>query len=161
MSESMNAKKHALRLLHHNVAIVSSGFGPEAIGATVTWFMQTSFEPPLVTLAVKTDSRLYTEIKTNQNLVISLVKKGDKAMAGAFFKPATWNDGKFGGFKAIAHKSGGAILDASPAWLNCKVITIVQEGDHHLFVSEVVDSGINNVEEQAMCLSETGWHYGG
>jgi hypothetical protein len=30
-----------------------------------------------------------------------------------------------------------------------------------VIISQVVDSGIHNEEEQAMCLSETGWHYGG
>ncbi|NQV16009.1 flavin reductase [bacterium] len=161
MSFDLSAKKHTLRLLHHNVAIVSSGFGSNAVGATVTWFMQSSFEPPLICMAVKVDSRLYEAIRTNQNLVISLVKKDDKALAGAFFKPGTWDDNEFGGFPARAHEFGGAIIESSPAWLACEVKTIVEEGDHHLIVCEVLDSGINNEDEQAMCLSETAWHYGG
>jgi hypothetical protein len=30
-----------------------------------------------------------------------------------------------------------------------------------IIISQVVDSGIHKEEDQAMCLSETGWHYGG
>ncbi|MCF7824807.1 MAG: flavin reductase family protein [Candidatus Marinimicrobia bacterium] len=161
MSFNLEAKKHTLRLLHHNVAIVSSGKGSETVGATVTWFMQSSFEPPLVSLAVKADSRLYENIKTNKNLTISLVNKGDSEMAGTFFKTGAWEGNLFGGFPAKAHEFGGAILDASPAWLACEVRNIIEEGDHHLVISQVVDSGINNEEALAMCLSETGWHYGG
>ena len=161
MSFNLDAKKHTLRLLHHNVAIVSSGIGEDAVGATVTWFTQSSFDPPLITMAVKADSRLYAAIQANQNLVISLVNKGDKGLAGTFFKPCTWEANKFGGFQAIPHKTGGAILAASPAWLACQVTNIVEEGDHHVIISQVIDTGINNREEQAMCLSETGWHYGG
>ncbi len=161
MSFSLAAKKHTLRLLHHNVAIVSSGKGAEAVGATVTWFTQSSFEPPLVTMAVKADSRLYTAIKANMNLVISLVKKGDQGLAGAFFKPGAWDGETFGGFPASAHETGGAIMQASPAWLACQVQNIITEGDHHVIISQVVDTGINNEAEHAMCLSETGWHYGG
>ena len=52
MTFNLEAKKHTLRLFHHNVAIVSSGKGENAVGATVTWFTQSSFEPPLVTMAV-------------------------------------------------------------------------------------------------------------
>jgi len=161
MTFNLEAKKHTLRLLHHNVAIVSAGKHEEAVGATVTWFMQTSFDPPLVTMAVKTDSRLYTAIKDNMNVVISLVKQDDKGLAGAFFKPGSWEGEKFGGFPASAHDLGGAVLDASPAWLAGEVKSIIEEGDHHLVIVEVVDSGIHKEEEKAMCLSETGWHYGG
>jgi len=161
MSFNLETKKHTLRLLHHNVAIVSSGKGTEAIGATVTWFMQSSFEPPLVTLAVKSDSRLYGAIKANKHLLISLVKRNDKDLAGAFFKPGVWDGNNFGGFPAKAHDLGGAVMDASPAWLACEVKQIIEEGDHHLVISQVVDSGINHEKASAMCLSETGWHYGG
>lgn len=161
MSFNLEAKKHTLRLLHHNVAIVSSGKDTKTVGATVTWFTQSSFDPPLITMAVRADSRLYAAIQANQNLVISLVDKGDKDLAGAFFKPGTWDGETFGGFPAIAHELGGAIMNASPAWLACEVITIVEEGDHHVIITQVVDSGINQEEQQAMCLSDTGWHYGG
>lgn len=161
MSFNLDDKKHTLRLLHHNVAVVSAGTADDMVGATVTWFMQSSFEPPLVTMAVKADSRLYEAIRTERNLVISLVKTGDKDLAGAFFKPGTWDGEQFGGFDATAHELGGAILKSSPAWLACEVKQVVEEGDHHLVISQVVDSGINNEEEAAMCLSETGWHYGG
>jgi len=161
MTFNLEAKKHILRLLHHNVGIVSAGTGNATVGATVTWFTQTSFEPPLVTLAVKADSRLYEAIKENMNLVISLVKKDDKGLAGAFFKPGTWEGDKFGGFPARSYKRGGAILEASPAWLACSVKQIVELGDHHVVITQVIDTGIHNEEEKAMCLSETGWQYGG
>ena len=161
MSFNLDDKKHTLRLLHQNVAIVSAGKGEDAVGATVTWFMQTSFKPPLVTLAVKADSRLYEVIKQTGNLVISLVAKDDKGLAGAFFKTGSWDGDQFGGFEAKAHSLGGAIISSSPAWLACEVKQIIEEGDHHIVISEVVDSGINDEKEAAMCLSETGWHYGG
>jgi len=161
MTFNLEAKKHTLRLLHHNVAIVSSGMGESATGATVTWFTQSSFEPPLITMAVKADSRLYATIKASNSLVISLVAKDDKDLAGAFFKPGVWDNKTFNSFPARAHELGGAILDRSPAWLACKVKTIIHEGDHHVILSQVVDTGINKIDEKAMCLSETGWHYGG
>ena len=95
MTFNLEAKKHTLRLLHHNVAIVSSGKGEHAVGATVTWFTQSSFEPPLVTMAVKANSRLFAEISKNKNLLISLVSKGDKDLAGTFFKSGGWNGKTF------------------------------------------------------------------
>ncbi len=160
-SFNLDSKKHTLRLLHHNVAIISSGHGTEASGATITWFTQSSFDPPLITMAIKADSHLYSVITKTRNLIISLVTKGDMALAAAFFKPGCWDGDNFGGFKAKPHALGGAIIQSSPAWLAAEVKTIVEEGDHHIIISEVVDSGILNKAAEAMVLSETNWHYGG
>ena len=161
MAFNLDAKKHTLRLLHHNVAIVSSGSGNETKGATITWFTQSSFDPPLVTMAIKADSHLMEQVKLNRNLVISLVAKDDKGLAGSFFKPGSWEGELFGGHPAKAHPFGGAILAASPAWLAGEVQEIIELGDHHVVVVQIVDSGIQNEELPAMCLSDTGWHYGG
>ena len=161
MQLDQDIKKHTLRLLHHNVGIVASGKDSQAVGATVTWFTQSSFDPPLVTLAVKVDSRLYAAIRENRSLTVSLVSKGDKDTAATFFKPGTWDGDRFGGFAARPHELGGAILAASPAWFAGEVVKIIEEGDHHLVIVRVLDAGINNKEGQAMCLSDTGWQYGG
>ena len=154
-------KKHTLRLLHHNVAIVSAGKGEATVGATVTWFSQSSFEPPLVMFAIKADSQLYQAITAENTLVASLVTSGDKATAGSFFKAQTWDQGRFGGLAAKPHALGGAILENSPAWFAAEVRELVPQGDHHVIVAEVVDAGVNDDKQTAMCLSETGWNYGG
>jgi flavin reductase (DIM6/NTAB) family NADH-FMN oxidoreductase RutF len=39
-------------------------------------------------------------------------------------------------------------------------VTIVEDGDHHLFIGEVVDAGIND-DRRALLMRDTGWNYGG
>ena len=161
MSLDTAAKNHALRLLHYNVVIVTSGTGAEIIGATVTFFIQSSFEPPLITMAIKADSRLYQTIKNSQYFVANIVERGNRDFASGFFKPRFLKDGTFGSFKAAPVEQGGAIIEAAPAWLGCKVVTTVEQGDHHLVVGEIDKAAVTDDGAEAMCLSETGWHYGG
>ena len=161
MTYNLDAKKHTLRLLHHNVAVVSAGKGSDTVGATITWFCQSSFDPPLVMMAVKADSRLYEAITSTQCFSASLVAQGDKEVAAAFFRVGEWADDKFGGFAAKPHDKGGAILAASPAWFVCNVVRILEEGDHHIIVGQVIDTGIQDESASAMCLTETDWKYGG
>ncbi len=161
MTLDIKARKHALRLLHHNVAVVTSGLDDEIIGATVTWLMQSSFEPPLVTLAIKADSRLYTVIKRTGTLTVNLVEAGDTELASTFFKPRIFETDRMAHYPAKVNSVGGAMLDASPVCLSCEVQQIVTEGDHHLVVTEVVDVEVRSEDKKAMCLSDTDWHYGG
>jgi flavin reductase (DIM6/NTAB) family NADH-FMN oxidoreductase RutF len=161
MTLDPKAKKHTLRLLHHNVTIVTSGRGADILGATVTWVMQTSFEPPLLTLAVKADSRLYELIKECQACVVNIVPAGNEALAAAFFRAPSITEGNLGGYAATAHANAGAILETAPAWMACEVRQIIPEGDHHLVVTEVVEATVNDSSIKAMSLSDTNWHYGG
>lgn len=161
MTLDIKAKKHVLRLMHHNVAIVTSGQNEDILGATVTWLMQSSFDPPLVTLAIKSDSRLYELIKESGRLIINLVESGDKKLAATFFKPQSLESGQMGGYEAKALSPAGAVLSAIPGWLNCELREIVERGDHHLVVVEVTEAEIIDADKQAMVLSETNWHYGG
>lgn len=155
------AKNHVLRLLHYNVVIVTAGAGSDTIGATVTFFIQSSFDPPLITMAIKADSRLYATIGEHRYFVANIVERGNRELAKAFFKPQFLADGTFGRIPARANKAGGAIIESAPAWLGCKVVTIVEEGDHHLVVGEINAAGVMDEGAEAMCLSETGWTYGG
>jgi flavin reductase (DIM6/NTAB) family NADH-FMN oxidoreductase RutF len=158
---NIEAKKNTLRLLHHNVAVVSSGKGEDLISALVTWFTQSSFEPPILTMAIKAESRLLTTIKKEKFFIVSLVKKGDKELAGKFFKPQLLENNTIGGFSGKVYETGGFILSDSPAWLACSINTIVPEGDHHVILANIVQAGINSAGDSAMCLTETGWKYGG
>ena len=156
------AKRHALRLFHHNMAIVSAGTEPEILGTLVTWFMQSSFDPPLVTLALKKDSRLLELVEATGRLTISLIAKNDEELAKAFFTPGKWNpEGHCKGFPAETLPEGGMIFSASPAWLVGEVVQIIPLGDHHPVIARIVKAGVNAPETAAMCLCETPWHYGG
>ncbi|MCF7800854.1 MAG: flavin reductase family protein [Candidatus Marinimicrobia bacterium] len=155
------AKNHTLRLLHYNVVIVTAGVGSDTMGATVTFFIQSSFDPPLITMAIKADSRLYTTICEHRYFIANIVERGNRDLATAFFKPQFLTDGTFGRIPAQPHAAGGAIIESAPAWLGCKVINIVEEGDHHLVIGKIDAAGVSDEGAEAMCLSETGWHYGG
>jgi len=160
MSLDQTAKKHALRLLHYNVVVVTAGTGEEIIGATVTFFMQSSMDPPLITMAIKADSRLYETLQKSRYFVANLVSRNDQKFASEFFKPRYLINHQMGQFDATAHEKGGAILEAAPVWIGCPVRTIVEEGDHHLVIGEIETVTVTDESKEIMCLSETGWHYG-
>ena len=50
------AKKTALRMIPYGIYILTAKSGNDVAAATVNWVTQTSFEPPLVAVAIKSDS---------------------------------------------------------------------------------------------------------
>ena len=61
-------------------------------------------------------------------------------LAFTFFKPAQLADGKLSGQAIHKGSNGAPILDAALAALECKVTSIVEQGDHHIIVGEVTEA---------------------
>jgi flavin reductase (DIM6/NTAB) family NADH-FMN oxidoreductase RutF len=137
-----NVKKTALRMIPYGLYVLTGEAGGEVAAATVNWVTQTAFQPPLVVVGVKTDSSPHGVIKRAGHFALNLLGKGQQGVAGAFFKPTSRGDGLINGQPFHAGSTGAPILDAVPAWLECRLVDTVEKGDHSVFVGEVVDAGL-------------------
>jgi flavin reductase (DIM6/NTAB) family NADH-FMN oxidoreductase RutF len=137
-----DAKKTVLRMIPYGIYVLTADDGKGNVAAaTVNWVTQTAFNPPLVVVGVKTDSGAYQIVKDTKSFVLNMLGKEQKGVAFTFFKPTKLEDGKLSG-QAI-HQSAtraGPILDAASAAVECKVTGIVEQGDHHIVVGEVVEA---------------------
>jgi flavin reductase (DIM6/NTAB) family NADH-FMN oxidoreductase RutF len=110
--------------------------------ATVNWVTQASFKPPLVAVGVKTDSQIHDIIKTAGNFALNVLGNGQQGTAYSFFKPAERDGQKISGEPFRAGITGAPVLENTPAFVECRLLTTVEEGDHSIFVGEVVDAGV-------------------
>ena len=141
-------RKTALRMIPYGIYVLTAeakGAAPAA--ATVNWVTQTSFNPPLVAVGVKTDSGAYAAAKSAGHFVLNILGKGQQGAAFTFFKPAELEDGKLSGEEIGWAKNGAPILKSAPAAIECKLVEIVEQGDHHIFVGEVTNVHLHSEPE--------------
>ncbi len=69
-----------------------------------------------------------------------MLGKDAKGMAFTFFKPTKLEDGKLSGQAIHKGTNGAPILDAALAAVECRVTSVVEQGDHHIVVGEVVEA---------------------
>lgn len=132
------AKKTTLRMIPYGLYVLTAGSQQDEIAAaTINWVTQTSFEPPLLALGVKTDSGVYALARKTGAAVLNILGKDQQGAAYAFFKPSVFEDGKLSGQSIEWAGNGAPILSESPAAVELKVRQVVEEGDHHTFVVEV------------------------
>ncbi len=136
-------KKTALRMIPYGIYVLTADDGSNIGAATVNWVTQTAFTPPLVVVGVKTNSGCYQIVKTAQKFALNMLGKDQKALAFTFFRPADVTDGKLSGQAYRKGTSGAPILIDAPAAVECKVTAIIEQGDHHIFVGEVIDAHLN------------------
>lgn len=138
-----DAKKTALRMIPYGIYVLTADDGKGTIAAgTVNWVTQTAFNPPLVAVGVKTDSGAYAAIKDARTFALNMLGKDQKGAAFTFFKPTQVEPGKLSGQPYHKGSTGAPILDDASAAVECKVTSIVEQGDHHIVVGEVVDAHV-------------------
>jgi flavin reductase (DIM6/NTAB) family NADH-FMN oxidoreductase RutF len=137
-----DAKKTVLRMIPYGLYVLTADDGKGNVAAaTVNWVTQTAFNPPLVVVGVKTDSGAYQTLKAARSFALNMLGKGQKGSAFAFFKPSKLEDGKLSGHAIRKGSATGApLLADAPGAVECRVKTIVEEGDHHIVVGEVVEA---------------------
>ena len=140
-----NAKKAALRMIPYGLYVLTAkGSDGTVTAATVNWVTQTSFNPPLVVVGVKTDSAGYGVIKAAKHFALNVLGKGQQKQAFAFCKPAQVADGKISGEPFTDGSTGAPVLTNTPACIEFKLVDVVERGDHHIFIGEAVDVHLPN-----------------
>jgi flavin reductase (DIM6/NTAB) family NADH-FMN oxidoreductase RutF len=154
-------KKTVLRMFTYGLYAVTAAHGADISMMTANWLTQCSFEPPLLVLAVESDSHSRQVIESGGALALNLYETGQRDLAGSLGRTfakhpekideAAWKPGPL---------TGSPLLDSALAWVECKVVSSMPAGDHILFVAEVVEVGLNR-EGVLLTLKETGFKYAG
>ena len=157
----MNEKyrQQSLRMFSYGVYILSSVNEGEYCVSTITWVSQASFEPPMISVCIKRNSASYEIVKKRGEFILHLLGDNQKELASTFFKPTIFENEKLNG-QGFSLENNLPLLKDIPAYIQCKVVEILENGDHPLFLAEVVDAKINN-DSNPLELRKTGWTYGG
>lgn len=143
-----NQKKTALRMIPYGLYVLTAQARDGATAAaTVNWVTQASFEPPLVVVAVKADSQANAVIQSTQSFALNFLGKGQESVAYAFFKSVECDGQQIGGQRYRVGTTGSPILEATPAFVECRVLETVAKGDHTVVVGEVVEAGVGQEPE--------------
>ncbi len=136
-----DAKKAVLRMIPYGIYVLTADDGKGNVAAaTVNWVTQTAFAPPLVVVGVKTDSGAYQVLKTAGTFALNMLGKEHKGLAFTFFKPASVADGKISGQAYRKGTTGAPLLEVAHGAVECKVTSIVEQGDHHIVVGELIEA---------------------
>ena len=162
-------KKIALRMIPYGLYVLTAESKSGKIAAaTVNWVTQASFNPPLVAVGVKVDSFAHSAIKEAGSFALNILGKKQNDIAFTFFKPQERADMSIGGQPFQKGVTGSPIFENLPAFVECRMVEVVEKGDHSIFVGEVVNAGVKEqaegrADEKILWLKELGEniYYGG
>ena len=160
MSLDLEAKKTLLRKIPHGLFVCGVREGDEVNGFTASWVTQGSFEPPLVVMAVRSDSASHIIIERTRRFSLNVLRADQKDLAAVFFKPQKAMGGRFDAAPFQEGELGLPLLDDAVGGVECELAGTVKHGDHTVFVGEVKSARLI-ADGDALNLASTGWNYGG
>lgn len=156
------ARKTILRRFPYGLYAVTVAHDGDEHGMTANWVTQAAFEPPMVVVAVENTSKTIGMIRDAHYFVINLLEAGQRELAGRLGRSSEQAPQKLKGIKTKpAPVSKTPVLAEAIGWVECRTVASLPSGDHTLFLGEIVEAGMENVDGQPLMLAEAGFKYSG
>lgn len=138
MTISADRFKDAAKRFASGVTVVTVSTGDLPHGMTASAFSSVSLDPPTVLVCLEKTSKTRAMVNEAGTFVVNVLSADQGGLARAFALPGMKS------FTEHVHREGidGApVLDGAIAWFECTVSTILDGGDHDVFLGDVIACG--------------------
>ncbi len=138
--------------------ILTAEHAGRATGVLASWVQQASFDPPLVTAALRRGRPIVELIEGSRGFVLNVIGDPPTALFKQFGKGFSLEEDAFAGLDIEATPAGPRILSC-PAHLVCRVRDRFSTGDHDLFLAEVIAGDGDSAVRPYVHLRSNGLSY--
>lgn len=131
---------------------------------TVSWATQSSFSPPLITIAIQKDSNLNETIQKSQVFSLTVIGKQEQQLIERFAErtDVDYSNSAVNGISYREGETGAPLLNCGIVTLECKLEdALTTNGDHLLFVGQVKRVHNNNTTDDPITDREARLSYAG
>lgn len=157
--------KEVLNRIPYGFYSLTSCNDEDANAMVFNWFSQVSFSPRLVAVGLAKKAYTHGLIDKSGVFAVNIFNEEDQENIKQFTKGRAKAPDKMEGAQFTAGpETGCPILDGAAAFLECKVVEMVDVGgDHDILVGEVVNAGVLKSGEvtDTLSLPDLGWSYAG
>ena len=139
-------------------SILTARHQGRSTGLLASWIQQASFEPLLLTVAVKRGRPLVELVEGSGRFVVNILGSDPKEMFRHFGKGFGPDEPAFEGL-ACRETEFGTILDGALGFLECTVQFRTEAGDHWLYVAEPVSGRMCVESEPYVHIRKSGRSY--
>ena len=160
MSEDLKDKiGHSLGRVVSGVAVLTTQQGEQPAAMLASWYQQASFEPPLISVAIKRGRPVGEILQTSKKFVLSILHTGQKDMLGHFGKGFEPGQNPFQGIKTEKQKTGIPILKNCLCYLECELRATYDTGDHQIYIGEIINAGSEEEGQPMVHVRRSGFNY--
>jgi flavin reductase (DIM6/NTAB) family NADH-FMN oxidoreductase RutF len=123
------------------VTIITMDHDGEVLGMTANAFASVSLEPLLVLVCVERKARTHAYLHAKKRFGVNVLADNQRALSEYYAREikAQTESGKPSGARFDHTRHGTPVLHGALAYLECRLDTTQDAGDHTIFVAEVED----------------------
>lgn len=146
-----------LRKIQSGLFIITTKSGERVNGMTAAWVIRASIEPPMVSVSIGKTRYSHGLIKESGVFAVNILKDGQIDIGKHFGFQSGRRTNKFEKIEYETRTTGSPILKDIAGYLDCRVVSSCDAGDHTIFVGEVVDAGIEHDVKPMLYIHEEFW----
>lgn len=161
MSDAASQKPMAgaLGRVPSGLFVVTARRGPLETGLLASWIQQCSFEPPMVSVAIKRGREFLNWLENGAAFVVNILDSSQTDMIIHFGKGFSPGEPVFQQLEVERTREGTPVLSEALAYLECRVAGRAASGDHELILGQVVDGRVLNEGQPMVHIRKSGSHY--
>lgn len=157
--------KDALKLMPYGFYSLTSRNGDDVNAMVANWVTQASFSPRLMAVGLQKTCYTHGVVEEGRVFCVNLFKKEDQDAMMPFTKGRAKNPDKMKeATYTEAPETGCPVLEGAAAYIECKVVAILDiGGDHVIMIGEAIGAEVMKEAEvgDMMTLPHLGWSYAG
>jgi flavin reductase (DIM6/NTAB) family NADH-FMN oxidoreductase RutF len=141
MSTTQADFRRAMGSFATGVTIITMDDEGEVHGMTANAFSSVSLDPMLVLVCVDRNTRTHTHMHARKRFGVNVLANNQQAISQYYANPARTHDRaeEEGGARFDRTPHGTPVLHGALAYLECRLHTAQEAGDHTIFIAEVED----------------------
>ncbi|MBA4186851.1 MAG: flavin reductase family protein [Planctomycetaceae bacterium] len=149
----------ALGRIPSGLFVVTARQGDRETGMLASWVQQCSFDPPQVSVAVRSGRYILDWLSDGASFVVNVIPEGGKALIAHFGKGFEPGEPAFEGLDVRREGETPPVLLASHAYVECRVVNRIDVGDHVLVIGRVVAGALQHHGGPIVHVRKNGLRY--
>jgi flavin reductase (DIM6/NTAB) family NADH-FMN oxidoreductase RutF len=157
---------HAQRQLAAALGRVPSGLfvltarqGQVETGLLTSWVQQCAFEPPTITVAIKTGRPVLLWLEEGRSFTLNILDETQTDMVAHFGRGFPLGEPAFDELDIARPEDGALVLEEALGYLQCVVDRRAPVGDHVLILARVVGGRLLGDGQPMVHVRKSGTHY--
>ncbi len=132
--------RRALGCFATGVTIITLDDNGEVHGMTANAFTSVSLDPPLVLVCVDHKARTHAHLHARKRFGVNVLAEGQRAVSDYYARAERSHaEAEEAGASFDRTPHGTPVLHDALAYLECRLETVYEAGDHSIFIAEVED----------------------
>jgi len=135
----MDDVEKAIRKIKNGVFVITYNLDGKNYGITTAWVNRASFKPNVLMLSIGKNRKGYNELMESESFCVNILGERGIEIARHFGVSTGGNINNFDDFEYGEMPSGNPFLKQSVGVIDCKLVKMVDLGDHVILFGEVLD----------------------